>query len=413
VFRLDKSKSGTSFDFWAHLADNLAHLPLGVLGGVIPFDSGAGVTSGLVNVARKVPIVALLLATGIIASPPVSTPASSAPLIVGMAALPSPTPDGYWLVDAEGKVHAFGTAQHVGDNTTIPTPTPDGFVDILAFPVPTPDGYWLLDSAGRVQNYGGAPHFGDNISQPCPSPDGFVGMATYPSPTPTGYWLLHASGQACNFGGAPHLGDNFSQPDPTPDGFVGIANLQSPSPDGYWLVDSVGRVLNFGSSEHLGDWPTTTPPQIIAIEGIPDPPGRQAYWLANEIGQVYTFGLAQHYGDLSANPPAAPIADIAVTEDGLGYWLVDQQGKVYAFGNAPFLGDLSSPPGPPAVGGTVELLASDGVNAQFSTSEALSLRQDVALIFAATGAVIIAAAIGGIWHVRRHRGRFRVNGPLT
>jgi hypothetical protein len=174
------------------------------------------------------------------------------------------------------------------------------------------------------------------------------------------------------------------------------------------MVDTKGLVLNFGSAQHLGNWPTTTPPVIVAIEAIPNvvpPSDQQAYWVVNEIGQVYPFGDAQHFGDLSLTPSQTDIVDIVVTADGLGYWLVDQQGKVYNFGNAPFLGDLtSSPPspGPPAVGGRVELM--DGSSRQ-ELSSAQESRSPGELIFvvAMVGGAGATALAGCVWYSTRRR----------
>ncbi|MGH9040168.1 MAG: phytase [Acidimicrobiia bacterium] len=237
---------------------------------------------------------------------------------------PTPSGDGYWMAATDGRVFAFGEAEHHGQAATPPLSPVVGMAA-------TPDGggYWLVTALGQVLDFGNASDFGDlsgiTLKQPV------VGMAA--TPNGQGYWLVASDGGVFTFGNAPFFGGlgaiKLNKP------VVGMA--PTPNGQGYWLVATDGGVFTFGNAPFrgaLGSVRLNRP-----INGMAATPNGQGYWLVATDGGVFTFNAPFH-GATGSNPPASPVVGMAVTTNGQGYWLVTRDGTIFDFGNADDFGSL-------------------------------------------------------------------------
>jgi len=162
----------------------------------------------------------------------------------------TPTWDGrgYWLLNVGlsglGTVQAFGDAVAYGDQSTIGlTGGPDGRpVGMVA----TGDGkgYWIVDSDGGVFAFGDAVFCGSMGGRPLNAP--VVGMARVPGAA--GYWLVAADGGVFSFGAAAYGGSMAGTHLASP--VVGMA--AEPFGAGYWLASGDGGVFALGGAPFLG-----------------------------------------------------------------------------------------------------------------------------------------------------------------
>jgi hypothetical protein len=162
----------------------------------------------------------------------------------------TPTWDGrgYWLLNVGlsglGTVQAFGDATAYGDQSTIGlTGAPDGRpVGMVA----TGDGkgYWIVDSDGGVFAFGDAVFCGSMGGRPLNAP--VVGMAR--ASGGAGYWLVAADGGVFAFGAAAFGGSMAGTHLKSP--VVGMA--AEPFGAGYWLAGGDGGVFALGGAPFLG-----------------------------------------------------------------------------------------------------------------------------------------------------------------
>jgi hypothetical protein len=158
--------------------------------------------------------------------------------------------DGYWVATDRGAVQAFGVPAH-GDLAGTPL---QGAV-IAAAPTPTGGGYWLVGTDGGVFSFGDAAFRGSmggiRLNQPV------VGMVA--DPDQLGYWLVAADGGIFAFDAVFH-------------GSMGGTPLNRPvvgavaHGDGYLLVGSDGGIFAFSNQPFagsLGDRPPVTP--VVAV----------------------------------------------------------------------------------------------------------------------------------------------------
>lgn len=160
--------------------------------------------------------------------------------------------DGYWVVDNDGVVSAFGAAVHYGE------PKTDGFVsnpsrrivDITA--THTGNGYWVLASTGAIYSYGDAADY----TNPTASGQSFF-FAIEGHPTGMGYWVMDTNGVVTARGAATSYG-NFSEtalnhsadPGNTSPAAVNIRSTYSGN--GYWILTDAGVVQGLGAAGDYG-----------------------------------------------------------------------------------------------------------------------------------------------------------------
>jgi len=258
--------------------------------------------------------------------------------VTGTASVPSrfvamastPSGHGYWLVQADGGVFAFGDAPYLGSLPGLGLSPPAA---VTGFAL-TPDGsgYWLVDGNGDVFTFGDAVFYG-SLPGAGVSPLGqIVGIVS--SHDGRGYWLVGADGGVFTFGDASYLGNGQ-------DGVPKVALLPTPDGRGYLLPTSTGI-----APDALGDAvPMSRPPialsallseAAITIDG-------GGYWEVGTDGGIFGFGDAVFYGSLPSVgvTASAPIIGMARTPDGRGYWLLGADGGVFTFGSATFAGSAA------------------------------------------------------------------------
>jgi len=242
--------------------------------------------------------------------------------VVGSAAVHDGS--GYYEVDAQGDVAAFGGAVCYGamTGTRLNRPIVGMAID------PATGGYWLVATDGGIFAFN-APFFGSagniHLNQP------IVGMSGDRSGH--GYWMVASDGGIFAFGDAPFLGStgnlHLNQP------VVGMA--VDPATGGYWLVATDGGIFSFGSAPFLGSTGNIHLNRpIVGMAPVTDGSG---YRLIASDGGVFDFN-APFYGSTGNIHLNRPIIGGLDDPLGDGYWLIASDGGVFSF-NAPFLGSAA------------------------------------------------------------------------
>jgi ribosomal protein L24E len=246
---------------------------------------------------------------------------------IGIAPLSNGT--GYWEVEGDGTVAAFGAAQNFG---SVPGALNSPIVGIAA----TPDGggYWLVGADGGIFSFGDASFYGSTGSLRLNKP--IVGMAA--TPDGKGYWLVASDGGIFSFGDAAFYGSMGGSPLNQP--IVGMAD--DPATGGYWEVAADGGIFSynapfFGStgSIHLNK-------PIVGMEASPN---GQGYRFVASDGGIFTFGQAPFDGSTGSIPLVAPVVGMAPDNATNGYWMAAADGGIFTFGGASYMGRLVSASG--------------------------------------------------------------------
>jgi hypothetical protein len=246
-----------------------------------------------------------------------------------VAVAPTANGTGYWEVQANGSVAAFGSAVNYGSvsgqlNAPIVgmAATPDG------------KGYWLVGTDGGIFSFGDASFYGSTGSLRLNKP--IVGIAS--TSNGNGYWLVAADGGIFSYGDASFFGSMGGKPLNEP--IVGIA--ADPATGGYWEVASDGGIFSydapfFGStgSIHLNK-------PIVGMEGSPN---GQGYRFVASDGGIFTYGQAPFDGSTGNVSLAAPVVGMAVDNANNGYWMAAADGGIFTFGGASYFGRVVSSPG--------------------------------------------------------------------
>ena len=250
--------------------------------------------------------------------PPTTQPtlSNAPPLapIVDMASTPSG--NGYWLVDAQGYVSAYGNAANYGGMGGHPLNAPISHI------VSTPDGkgYWLVAADGGVFSFGDAQFYGSMGGKPLNAPV----MDIIPTANGGGYWLVATDGGIFSFGNARFYGSMGGHPLNAP------VNGGSFAQGGYRMVANDGGIFDFGGAQFygsMGGHPLNKP-----IVGMADTPDGAGYWLVASDGGIFSFGDARFYGSTGGTWEPTPAVGMAVDDATGGYWIVDQDGQVFGFG---------------------------------------------------------------------------------
>jgi hypothetical protein len=267
-------------------------------------------------------------------------------------------------VDGVGEVptNAYRWFQTLpGGSAPTPGPTqtdcmthlPSGSV-VAAAALDDGSGYYEVDAQGDVAAFGAATCYGAmtgvHLNQP------IVGMAV--DRNTGGYWLVAADGGVFSFN-APYLGSMGGTPLNKP--IVGMTATLNGT--GYWLVASDGGVFSFDApfQGSMGGTPLNKP-----VVGMSLDRATGGYWLVASDGGVFSFNAPffGSTGDIVLNQPMVGIAPVS---DGSGYRLVAADGGVFSY-NAPFYGSMGGTPlNKPVIAGLNDnsydgywLVASDG-----------------------------------------------------
>jgi len=234
---------------------------------------------------------------------------------------------GYWLVQADGKVTAFGDAHLYGSLSANGAAPPTPIVAIGR--TYTNHGYWLVSSNGHVYPFGDAKNYGS-----LPARLATVAPITSIAVTPNGqgYWLLAANGHIFKFGDASLTG--------MPNSHFAPYDAIVTRPDGGYIVTAANYAAVFvypgGALESGG------PGNELAanVVGAAATPSGNGVWQAGMDGGIITWGDASLYGSVPAENVAlkSPVTAIAGSPDGRGYWMVTAHGAVLNFGDAKLFG---------------------------------------------------------------------------
>jgi len=231
---------------------------------------------------------------------------------------------GYWTLDEDGLVEAFGSAQHHCDmpEELIDFHEPQGIV-----PMPQGNGYWIYTGAGRVFScsYGEVNNEEDLIAL---GQQAVVDMEAHPG---GGYWLLEADGDVHAFNGAPDYGS--VDLDTSSDRAVSL--VPAPGGIGYWIVTLQRDIVPFEGAAQLtgADRALVLDPDIGGVADMVALPGGGLVFVD---GWGRLFGLAgaddsPWEGWSAVNNPQA----LAITPSGLGGVVLHGGGSLAAWGDVP------------------------------------------------------------------------------
>jgi hypothetical protein len=280
----------------------------------------------------------------------------------------------------------------------------------------TGKGYWSVQSDGAVSAFGDAKPSGRALAT------NIVGIA--PTKSGIGYWLAAADGNVISFGDAVMHGSlstrALSQP------ILGITATSSGK--GYRMVASDGGIFSFGDARFYGS--TGNLRLNRPVVGVAPTPTGRGYWLVASDGGIFSCGDASFDGSVGDRTHDAPVSQFVATRGGHGYWEFAWDGGVFAFGDARFYGSSPHPivpaerdfvfpfqdhaaPSPPSTWtqdqGVDVFLRNRGADACGSISQ--PSRRDGPVLVAVAAGTIVGEGIGGfgpsapVLHVER--------GPLT
>lgn len=269
------------------------------------------------------------------------------PWTFAMAKHPS---NGYWVIDATGQQFFFGEARQLTKNDAV------GISTVIHGAVghPTTPGFWTMEQNGRVHAYGASQFYGDASGV---GANDFVDIAV--THTGNGYWLLRQTGGVYTYGdagyldgiymGAHYLGEIPSQ---TPIENTATAITGHPSIMGYWITDHLGQVGSYfgetvSPSVHFFGQVTAPFPQNAAPTAIEPMQNGLGYWILWSNGQIHNFGSAANDGQpLGGSYTIAGWPGVwwdlirttsPISPSTQGYWALRADGKVGAF-NATYFG---------------------------------------------------------------------------
>jgi len=195
-------------------------------------------------------------------------------------------------------------------------------------------GYWLVNKEGQVFAFGKAELF--EHKRPLRKARSAASTVTSFTSTRTdkGYWLLERDGGVMNFGDASFCGSAVH------DRGIGeaIAITSDPMSTGYWIATSTGHVFAFGTARPYGNAIMTKRDPIVSMTSTPDGKG---YLLLARNGNILNFGDARFYGSPVHSHIQQQFVGITETPDGRGYWVTTDNGKVLNYGDARFWGSLT------------------------------------------------------------------------
>jgi hypothetical protein len=228
---------------------------------------------------------------------------------------------GYWLVQQDGTVSAFGDARYHGS-----LPVRSGSSSRIVGVARTYDngGYWLASADGHVYALGDAHPYGSLPMSASRPP--VTGIA--PTPDGKGYWLLGVDGHVYGFGDAQLDGSPPSNL--APYDAIGTRNA------GGYIVTAAsdqGVYAYPGGTLTAGGPGTALSATLVASAVSPSGNGT---WQAGADGSLVTTGDAGFFGSVlgASVTLSAPITAMVATPDGKGYWLLEANGTVFNYGDA-------------------------------------------------------------------------------
>jgi hypothetical protein len=179
------------------------------------------------------------------------------------------------LLGQDGRVEAHGTFRHHGD--LLDLQEKKRAVDIAS--MSSGDGYWIIDEQGNVFAFGDAQYFG---GVPQVSLHSDLSVCIRSTPSDDGYWIVDRSGGICGFG---NIWFNGALADHSQ--FAGqiVDFAPEQSGRGYFMLDNTGRVHAIGDIDHHGDASNGKPSDAVAFI-----PGSLGYLIVDRRGAVLAYG---------------------------------------------------------------------------------------------------------------------------
>ena len=231
---------------------------------------------------------------------------------------------GYWTLDEDGMVEAFGSAQHHCDmpEELISAHEPAGIV-----PMPQADGYWIYTGAGRVFScsYGEVDNQEDLIAL---GQQAVVDMAANPG---GGYWLLEADGEVHAFGGAPDYGSLAVEMGSD----RAVALIPLPGGGGYYVLTMEKDLVGFGSVSALSgeDRALLLDPDILSVTDMVSLPDGGLVFVDAQ-GRLFGLNGADQSQWSSWIAVQNPVA-LAATPSGTGGGVLARSGSLFTWGQVP------------------------------------------------------------------------------
>ena len=286
------------------------------------------------------------------APPTTAPPTTKPPTTKPPAAQPSPTAprtggSGYWVLEADGDLVAFGNAPAL---RSLKPDLAAGASAVALAAHPDGKGVWALTSDGDIVARGSAVDFG-RVDLNLMSKPGEVVSTLSATPDGRGLWVFTTAGRVIHFGSAlpgDQMAGTASILGLTLDGPV-IDSVATPSGRGAYMVASDGGVFAVGDATFVDSTrgvlsklygPPGWPDQPV-VGLVPDPDG-VGYWNVAADGGVFAF-TAPFRGSL---PAIVPFDQLHAAVNGMvpygdGYLLVAADGGVFAFSNLPFQGSAA------------------------------------------------------------------------
>lgn len=282
---------------------------------------------------------------------------------------------GYIIEDQAANTYAFGNALKYPENASSSPyiQTPGDTISIANRP--QGDGYWTMNINGQVKAYGAAQWYGDTVqgapfSGTLTFAQIFQGMEIVPTYTGLGYWLFFSDGTVFNAGDAPST-TNISKSSTilareaagyiSPDSQTVTAACGSPVTYGYWAINGAGEIPANGAYgvPDLGtgvvNRTTTngTGAPMLPLEYCTDIESTatgNGIWIIAGTGTIWSFGDATDYGtaQFSGDAPAPQTESFfqvlawAVIRNptGPGLYILRLDGTIQNIGGAPYIGGI-------------------------------------------------------------------------
>jgi hypothetical protein len=252
---------------------------------------------------------------------------------MNMAVTNNPTcRNGYWLLESDGDVYAFGNAQ----DHAVPTGSGAAAIDIQS--TPNGCGYWILRADGTITAVGGAAALGNFNIGGLDAGERLLTISTTASGN--GLWGFTSKGRTLTLGDAVNYGGMIGT---TLNGEI-IDSIATSTGLGYFMLGSDGGIFTFGDAVFINSLPALVGAlNEPAVGLVPDPDGN-GYWIVAADGGVFSIEAPYRgsFPGLKLGPLNKP--GIGMVPYGNGYLIVATDGGVFTFSNLKFEGSLGANP---------------------------------------------------------------------
>jgi PKD repeat protein len=252
---------------------------------------------------------------------------------MNMAVTNNPTcRNGYWLLESDGDVYAFGNAQ----DHAVPTGSGAAAIDIQS--TPNGCGYWIVRADGTITAVGGAAALGNFNIGGLDAGERLLTISTTASGN--GLWGFTSKGRTLTLGDAVNYGGMIGT---TLNGEI-IDSIATSTGLGYFMLGSDGGIFTFGDAVFINSLPALVGAlNEPAVGLVPDPDGN-GYWIVAADGGVFSIEAPYRgsFPGLKLGPLNKP--GIGMVPYGNGYLIVATDGGVFTFSNLKFEGSLGANP---------------------------------------------------------------------